>query len=308
MSKIKSCFASLFTARAVYYRQKKGFAHDKSYLAAVVQRMIDSEKSGVVFSRNPVKNDDTIVIEAVWGLGEGIVSGMIKPDHYAVNSNLNDFKITECQVVDKKVAIVRNSSGENKVVKLTKEKSEQQVLTNYEIKRIAQYAKKLEEHYGKAQDIEFAVEAGEVYIVQSRPITTKASDESVAEIHGEALLSGLGASPGVASGIVKIVHDMSELEKVKKGDVMVTKMTNPDMVVAMEKSAGIITDEGGVTCFAEDTKVLTNRGIITIKEASEFVNYGEEVIILAYDCSNFKPVWKRIISAHGRRRQIIRIP
>ena len=110
LEKVKSCFASLFTARAVYYRQKKGFQHDKSYLAAVVQRMIDSEKSGVVFSRNPVRNDDNIVMEAVWGLGEGIVSGMIKPDHYAVNSNLNDFNITECQVVEKKVAVVRISS------------------------------------------------------------------------------------------------------------------------------------------------------------------------------------------------------
>ncbi len=278
--KVKECFASLFTARAVYYRQKKGFKHDKSYLAVVVQRMIDSEKSGVIFSKNPVKNDNNIMIEAVWGLGEGIVSGRIKPDHYVVDSNLANFNFVKCNVVEKDIAIVRDSSGENKIVKLTKERSRQQVLNNYEIKRLAQYALKLEEHYGKPQDIEFAIEGNEIYIVQSRPITTKAREGKEGEIEGKVLLSGLGASPGVASGTVKIVHKMEELSKIKKGDVLVTKMTNPDMVVTMQKSAAIVTDEGGITSHASIvSREMGIPAVVGTNEATTKLKDGEIVTV-----------------------------
>lgn len=242
---VKRCFSSLFTARAIYYRQKKGFDHDKAHLAVVVQKMINSQKSGVMFSKNPLKDDNTIVIEAVWGLGEGIVSGRIVPDHYVVDPDLN---VLEMKVADKRVAMVRISSGKIETVNLTPERSTQQVLTGYEIKKLAQYAQQLEEHYGKPQDIEFAVD-GDVYIVQSRPITTKARTDT-REVMGNVLLSGLGASPGISSGTVKIINDLSELPRVKQGDVLVTVMTNPDMVVSMQRAAGIITDEGGITSHA----------------------------------------------------------
>src|SRR3989338_4446837 len=188
VQKVKECFASLFTARAIYYRVKKGFAHEKSYLAVVVQRMIDSEKSGVIFSKNPVKYDNSIVIEGVWGLGEGIVSGKIKPDNYIIDSDLSSFKIIDLQIAEKKIAIVRDSSGNNTIVKLNEGKSKSQVLTNYEIKRLAQYAKQLEEHYKKPQDIEFAIEGSDIYIVQSRPITTLGKEKKDGEeIEGEVL-------------------------------------------------------------------------------------------------------------------------
>lgn len=242
---IKRCFSSLFTARAIYYRQKKGFDHDKAHLAVVVQKMINSQKSGVMFSKNPLKDDNTVVIEAVWGLGEGIVSGRIVPDHYVVDQDLN---VLEMKVMDKKVAMVRTSSGKIETVNLTPDRSNQQVLTGYEIKKLAQYAQQLEEHYGKPQDIEFAVD-GDIYIVQSRPITTKARTDT-REVTGNVLLSGLGASPGISSGTVKIIRDLSELPRVKQGDVLVTPMTNPDMVVSMQRAAGIITDEGGITSHA----------------------------------------------------------
>jgi pyruvate,water dikinase len=245
IQKVKECFSSLFTARAIYYRQKKGFDHTKARLAVVVQKMINSQKSGVIFSKNPVKDDGNTVVDAVWGLGEGIVSGKIVPDHYVVNA---ESEIVEMQVPEKKIALVRTSSGRIDTVTLTKERSEQQVLTGYEIKRLAQYARQLEEHYGKPQDIEFAVD-GEIYIVQSRPITTTVKKQG-GEITGDVLLSGLGASPGVGSGIVRIVHSLDDLAKVKHGDVMVTTMTNPDMVVSMQRAAGIVTDEGGVTSHA----------------------------------------------------------
>lgn len=249
LENVKDCFSSLFTARAIYYRAKKGFAHTKAYLSVVVQQMVDSDKSGVMFSKNPVKNDNNIMIEAVWGLGEGIVSGMINPDNYIVDRDLEKFKIKDIMIAEKKIAITRNASGENKTVKLSDERSKQRVLTDFEIKMLAGYALRLEEHYGKPQDIEFAISGKEIYIVQSRPITTKAS-ETKSNISGNVLLSGLGASPGVASGVVKIVHSIEELDKIKKGDILVTEMTNPDMVVSMQKAAGIVTNEGGITSHA----------------------------------------------------------
>ena len=224
----------------------------KSKLAVVIQRMVDSDKSGVIFSRNPTKmSDDNVIIEAVWGLGEGIVSGKINPDHYVIKRSVEKLEIIEEKIADKKIAIIRTSGGKNEVAKLTEERSTQKVLTNYELRRLSQYAVQLEEHYGKPQDIEFAIEGKEIYIVQSRPVTTYNKEEKIhEEIKGNAILSGLGASPGISSGIVKIIHSEDELSKIKKGDVLVTEMTNPDMVVAMQRSAGIVTDEGGMTSHA----------------------------------------------------------
>ncbi|MEK6850782.1 MAG: phosphoenolpyruvate synthase [Nanoarchaeota archaeon] len=250
LSSVKKCLASLFNARAIYYRIKKGFSPDAAQLAVVVQKMIDSDKSGVIFSKNPTSDKGEIVIEAVWGLGEGIVSGAIKPDHYEVDPDLDKFKIKKEDISIKKTAVVRNSSGETISIKLTEERAKQQVLNSFEIKMLSQYAKNLEEHYKKPQDIEFAIEGKEIYIVQSRPITTSFSASVKKDISGKVLLTGLGASPGIGTGIVKIIHNLSEQEKIKKGDVLVTEMTNPDMVVSMQKAAAIITDEGGITSHA----------------------------------------------------------
>lgn len=242
----RKVFASLFTARAIYYRKKRGFSAEKFALAVVVQKMIDSDKSGVIFTKNPIKNEDIILIEAVFGLGEGIVSGQIKPDDYEVTK---DLEIVDKGIADKKIALVRDSQGNTETVKLSTDKSKSQVLEEREIKSLANYAVKIEEHYGKPQDIEFAIESGNIYIVQSRPITTTAKKESEA-VKGKLLLGGLGASQGVASGKVKVIKSMNDLQKVQKGDILVAEMTNPDMVVAMQKSAGIITDEGGITSHA----------------------------------------------------------
>jgi len=247
--KVRKCMSSLFTARAIYYREKKGFEHAKSYLAVVVQKMVDSEKSGVIFSQNPTKDDKSIVVEAVWGLGEGIVSGQIKPDHYVVDTDLENFKIRESKIATKKTAIIRNEEGKNESVKLGEDRANKRVLDSYEVKRLAQYARQLEEHYKKPQDIEFAIDETDMYIVQSRPITTSFKKEE-GNIEGNVLLSGLGASPGVAGGIVKVVSELKDLESVQEGEILVTEMTNPDMVVTMQKAAAIITDEGGITSHA----------------------------------------------------------
>jgi pyruvate,water dikinase len=247
---IKKCFASLFTARATYYRQKKGFKHEESKLSVIIQKMVNSDKSGVIFSKDPTFKNENTIIEAVWGLGEGIVSGAITPDKYVVSK---DLELLDKKISNKKIAIVRDADEGKKTVNLSEERSGQQVLTPYEIKRLAEFGLRLEEHYNIPQDIEFAIEDDNIYIVQTRAITTLEKrvikgDEK--EVTGEVILTGLAASPGIASGKVIIINDMSDLQNVKKGDVLVTKMTNPDMVLSMQKSVAIVTDEGGLTAHA----------------------------------------------------------
>ena len=244
---IKKCFASLFTARATYYRNKKGFKQDHISLAVIIQKMVDSDKSGVIFSKDPTNKSENIIIESVFGLGEGIVSGRITPDEYIISREL---EILEKKIADKKIAITRNSAGNQEEVKLKEEKSKQQVLKEYEIKKLAEISLKLEAHYKKPQDIEFAIENNEIYIVQTRAVTTIGKRMETKEMTGEVILTGLGASPGIASGKIKLVKILSDLEKIKQGDVLVTKMTNPDMVVSMQKCSAIVTDEGGLTAHA----------------------------------------------------------
>ncbi|MDD5193195.1 MAG: phosphoenolpyruvate synthase [Candidatus Nanoarchaeia archaeon] len=247
MENIKRCFSSLFTPRAIYYRHKKGFDKTNVLLAVVIQRMVDSEKSGVIFSKDPTNQTKNIIIEAVYGLGEGIVSGRINPDNYSIS---NDLEIKNVKIGDKKIAITRDSSGRNTIVKLNPEKSKSRVLTNGKLIELANYALRLEEHYKKPQDIEFAIEEDKIYIVQSRPITTLGEKKVQREISGKVLLEGQGASPGIGVGVVRIIKDLKDLDKIRKGDVLVTEMTNPDMVVSMQKSAAIVTDEGGLTSHA----------------------------------------------------------
>ncbi|HIG52247.1 phosphoenolpyruvate synthase [Candidatus Parvarchaeota archaeon] len=276
IEKVKRCFASLFTARAVYYRKKKGFKHEDSLLAVVVQKMINSDKSGVIFSKNPLKEDNSLVVEAVWGLGEGIVSGKILPDNYILNDKL---EILEYKISDKLIALVRDSSGNTSSVKLTPEKSKKQVLTGHELKILSQFALRLEKHYKKPQDIEFAIEDEEIFIVQSRPITTKVKSGEK-EVSGNVLFSGLPASPGISSGVVKIIDDLSELSKIKEGDVLVTKMTNPDMVISMQKASAIVTDEGGITSHAAIvSREMGIPAVVGTRVATENLKNGQAITV-----------------------------
>jgi pyruvate, water dikinase len=279
---VKKCFASLYTSRATYYRNKKGFEHSKVSLAVIVQKMIDADKSGVIFSKDPSYKNDNTIIEAVWGLGEGIVSGNITPDRYIINQS----KTIEEKIANKKIAFTRNASGGKEIVKLKEEISNRKVLTDYEIKRLAEYAIRLEEHYQKPQDIEFAIEGEEIYIVQTRPITTiqnRLDKDSSKELHGEIMLEGLAASPGIASGKIKIIKKMSDLSEIKKGNILVTKMTNPDMVVAMQRSSAIVTDEGGLTAHAAIvSREMGIPCIVGTQEATTILKDGETITIDGY--------------------------
>ena len=275
LKKIKQCFSSLYTPRATYYREKRGFEHKNAAVAVVVQKMINSEKSGVMFTSNPLKLNDDVMIEAVFGLGEGIVSGRINPDQYEITRKI---EIKEKKIADKKKALVRKSSGDIEEVKLTEDKSQSQVLTKSEIERLTDYGLQIEKHYKHPQDIEFAIENRHIYIVQSRPITTEAKETKA--LHGDVLLTGLPASPGVGTGKVKIIKNLDDLDRVLKGDILVTEMTNPDMVVTMQKSDAIITDEGGATSHAAIvSREMGIPAVVGTKQATQLLKEGMIVTV-----------------------------
>ncbi|WP_297507347.1 phosphoenolpyruvate synthase [Thermococcus sp.] len=292
IDKVKKCWASLWTARATFYRAKQGFDHRKVYLSAVVQKMVNSETSGVMFTANPVTNDrNEIMINAAWGLGEAVVSGAVTPDEYIVEKGT--WKIKEKYIAKKEVMYIRNpETGKGTVLVkvadyLGPEYVEKQVLTDEQIIEVAKIGAKIEEHYQYPQDIEWAYDKddGKLYIVQSRPITTlkevPSESEEVEETEEmEVILKGLGASPGIGAGKVVIIFDASEIDKVKEGDVLVTTMTNPDMVPAMKRASAIVTDEGGRTCHA--AIVGRELGIPTVvgtKEATKKLKDGMLVTV-----------------------------
>ncbi len=286
---VRKCFASLFTSRATYYRNKQGFKHEQASLAVVVQKMVDADKSGVIFSKDPAYNKEGIIMEAVWGLGEGIVSGKITPDKYVTSE---DLKILDKKIADKKIAITRDSAGGKTVTKLREDKSKHQVLTDYEIKKLSEIAMKLETHYKKPQDIEFAIENEGIYIVQTRPITTlgkRVDEEDIKEIKGEAILEGLAASPGIAVGKIKIIDNLEDLHRINQGDILVTKMTNPDMVVSMQKSSAIITDDGGLTAHAAIvSREMGIPCIVGTHDATTKLKEGETITVDGYHGKIYK--------------------
>lgn len=311
---VSGCFASLYTARAIYYREKKGFDHMKVYLSVVVQKQINADVSGVMFTVNPInQNENEIVVEAGFGLGEVVVSGAITPDIYIVSKDSDELKEKKVNNQPWKVALDENLRKTQKK-QLTPETAGRQKMSDDKVLELVHIGKKIEDHYGSPQDIEFAMEAGRLYIVQSRPITTlkkpngmsekvveepkseekpteeQTKEEPVEQSQGNQILKGLAASPGTASGNVKILENAQELDKIEKGDILVTKMTDPDFVPAMERAAAIVTDEGGMTSHAaivsrelgipcivgtlEATNVLKEGQLITVDGESGLVFYG----------------------------------
>jgi len=247
---VKKCWASLFNARAVYYRKKNNFKEEDTLIAVVIQKMLNFEKAGVLFTANPLtSNRDEIVAEAVFGLGEGLVQGAIEPDHYVFNKKTGE--LIEKKIGVKNIAVMRRSDGKTVVTEVHDEFKKKQVVYDHELKKLYEYAVKIENHYGFPQDVEFGFLSGDFFITQSRPITTLDLKKEKLEIsEGKLLLTGLAASQGTASGKVILVDTLDDLKKVQQGHVLVTKMTNPDMVVAMQKATAIVTNEGGVTCHA----------------------------------------------------------
>lgn len=281
LKKVRECFSSLFTERAIYYRQQQKYDHNLVGLAVVVQRMVESEKSGVAFSLDPVTNDkNKIVIEAILGLGEYIVQGIVTPDHYEVSKK--SFVIIKKEVKNQTVKMVK-ANIENKEVKLGKD-GKQQKLTDEEILKVAMLVSDIEKHYYFPQDIEWAVEGGRVYIVQSRPVTTtksKASQTAGFNLNNETpILIGSPASPGVGFGQAKIVTSPKEIDKIKVGDILVATQTNPDYVPAMKKAAAILTEKGGRTSHAAIvSRELGIPAVVGADGATRIVKEGDIITV-----------------------------
>lgn len=250
--KIKECYASLFGARAIYYRHENKFDDFKVGIAVPVQKMVESEKSGVMFTIDPVSNDKTkVVIEAVYGLGEMIVQGQVHPDHYEV-SKQND-KILTKEISSQNV-MLKKVGENNKEVRVSIFSRKRQKISDSQIIDLYKLGKRLEKHYFFPQDSEWAIEGKNIYLVQTRPITTmnvkKDNQKTVKIEYGPLLFKGDGASPGIISGHVRILKSAKENSSIESGEILVATQTNPDYVPAMKKAVAIITDEGGRTSHA----------------------------------------------------------
>lgn len=167
---VKKCWASLYTPRAIFYKAKRGLGKSSVFVAVVVQKMIQSEVSGVCFSVHPVtRNENQMIIEACWGLGEALVQGIITPDSYVIQKS--NFKILDINKNNQEKMIVRTAKG-TKIANVPDSKRDQQKISAAQIKELAKICLKIQNHYKEPQDIEWALEKGRFYIVQSRPITT----------------------------------------------------------------------------------------------------------------------------------------
>jgi pyruvate,water dikinase len=242
---VRGCWASLFGGRSIYYRAKRGFGQADMDIAVVVQRQIASRRAGVMFTADPATGDrGRIVIEGAAGLGESVVSGQVTPDRYVVAKS--DLAVLARDVHRKELAIEATGGGGTTTRRLGAEEGARPVLDDDEVVRLADLGRRVEKHYGEPQDTEWAFdEDGELWLLQARPITTLHDGPPV----GEVLLRGLGAAPGTASGVVRIVSSLTATG-LAAGEVLVAHMTAPDWVPMMRRAAAIVTDSGGMTCHA----------------------------------------------------------
>lgn len=280
---VKMCWASLWTGRAIYYREKQHFDHFDVLLSAVVQKMVNAKKAGVMFTANPInKSTDEMMINSSWGLGEAVVSGTVTPDEYIIDKKTKEIK--EKHVASKLSMVVKKEVGVGTEVVnvedyLGKDAVEAESLTREELNKLIEMGLKIENIYGSVQDTEWAFDkdTGDFYFLQSRPITTIGEEKEEKLIP---LCKGLPASPGIGRGIVKNIKNLTEISQVEEGDILVTEMTNPDMVPAMKKARAVVTDEGGRTCHAAIvSRELQIPCIVGAKNATQVLKDGIEVTV-----------------------------
>ena len=288
---VKKCWASLFTARSTFYREKNNYPHMQVKIAVIVQKMVDSERAGVAFTRDPVSGEEKMVIEAGWGLGDFVVSGKINPDNYTVDAN--SLEILNKRLGNQEIMNTKDPvTGESITTDVPSNKRNIQIIGDNEIVVLAEILKKVHEHYKSPQDIEWAYDNGKFYVVQSRPVTTigkKLDEEDKEEIvnSGDAIVEGLPASPGHVSGIVHIINDLEKgLSMFKEGEILVTKMTDPDYVPLMQKAKAIVTDEGGTTAHAAIvSRELGVPCVVGTQNATSVLKNGQTITV---DATNGK--------------------
>ena len=266
MLAIKHVFASLFNDRAISYRVHQGYDHQGVAISAGVQRMVRSDlaASGVMFTLDTESGFDQVVfITSAYGLGEMVVQGAVNPDEFYVHKpTLNNGKpaIVRRTIGSKKIRMVYAASQEHgrqvRIEDVPPELSRRFSLTDDEVEQLARQALLIEQHYGRPMDIEWAKDghSGKLYIVQARPETVRSNEQVMERYHllsrGKVLAEGRAIGQRIGAGPVKIIHNISDMDRIKPGDVLVTDMTDPDWEPIMKRAAAIVTNRGGRTCHA----------------------------------------------------------
>ncbi len=299
IEKVVKCWSSLFTPRAIFYRNEQGFAHDKVFISVGVQKMVNSRAAGVIFTLNPVTGDtDEIVIEGNYGLGETVVSGAVTPDDFVIDKGT--LKLKETRIARKTVKHIRDTkTGETVNVDVPENEQKQPCVNEEEILKLAELAKRIEQHYGNAQDIEWAIDEDlsfpkNVFIVQSRPETvwsgkpmekvTQSEEKKRIREREElkVVVKGQAAGKrGYGVGVAKVVFSPDEAsENMHKGDVLVTDMTNPDFVPFMKIASAIVTNKGGVTSHAAIvSRELSIPCVVGTETATQVMKTGKEYTV-----------------------------
>jgi pyruvate,water dikinase len=285
---VQGCWSSLFEPRAIFYRQQQGFDHFKVGIAVPVQIMVQSEASGVLFTIEPLSNDAMkILIEAIYGLGEAIVSGDVTPDQYLLDKS--KVRILDKQIHKQEWQLTKNAkapAGElepNIKINVPVSKQTLQKITDEDIIALAKLGKSIENLYKTPQDIEWAKQGTQLFILQTRPVTTMKTKEEIKtapKIEAQAILTGVAASPGIAIGKVKIVPESSQIDRVQNGDVLVAEMTTPDFVPAMKRATAIVTDRGGRTAHAAIvSRELGIPCVVGTEVATKTLSDGQEITV-----------------------------
>lgn len=298
MTACKNCFASLFTNRAIVYRDKMGFDHLKVALSIGIQKMVraDNSSAGVMFTVDTETGyPNSIIINGSWGLGENVVKGIVNPDQfYLFKPHLNTngkIPIIEKVLGSKEVKMIYGPENGNSTHNVTTSLVERQtcVLSDEEILQLGRWGLLIEEHYGRAMDIEWVKddETGNLFIVQARPETVHSQMQNgffksykLTEENPSILVSGLSIGSNIVTGRVKIVHDTTDLGGIVPDTILVTEMTEPDWVPAMKNAAGIITDYGGRTCHAAIvSRELGIPAVVGTGDATRTLRNGQEVTL-----------------------------
>ncbi len=308
---VRKCWSSLFTPRAIFYRLEKGFAHEKVLMSVGVQTLVNPKSAGVIFTLNPTDGDLTkVTIESAWGLGEGLVSGSITPDCFVVDKD--SLEIAERRISTKNIEIVPNNHRGTVQKAPELERRTAPSLTDEEITYLAKLADTIESHFGKPQDIEFAIDRlfpfpKNVFILQSRPETVWSFKKRTEGIKAAPVLKGYGASPGVHSGKAKIVHTTQEAAKLlTKGEILVTRMTNPDWVPYMKIAGSIVTDDGGVTCHAAIvSRELGIPCIVGTRDATRVMQMAQTYTVDAKSGTVFEGTFESEVKAEAEAKAVL---
>jgi pyruvate,water dikinase len=296
MTAIKHVYASLFNDRAISYRVHQGYDHRGVALSAGVQRMVRSDlaASGVMFTIDTESGFDQVVfITAAYGLGEMVVQGAVNPDEFYVHKpTLQAGKpaIVRRNIGSKKIRMVYAGSQEHgkqvRIEDVPEAERHRFALTDDEVQELARQALQIEQHYQRPMDIEWAKDGhtGQLFIVQARPETVRSRGQVMERYQlksrGEVLIEGRAIGHRIGAGPVKVIHDISEMNRVEAGDVLVTDMTDPDWEPIMKKAAAIVTNRGGRTCHAAIiARELGIPAVVGCGDATERVTEGQNVTV-----------------------------